>query len=150
MRTVLVIIALSCLGGCLRRDGSTLDVLDVHQRRRIEFDGRTINVIALDGTSDSGKSVWRRELTAAERSFLAERINAPSLRGLNEDYRSDIWDGFSLGFTISQRGRPPFGVGVENFPVPELVRLGDAVDVLLPDEHRINYRAMADEQESDR
>ena len=53
MRTALVVIAMSCLGGCVRPDNGRLDVLDVHQGRRIEFDGRTINVIALDETGQS-------------------------------------------------------------------------------------------------
>jgi hypothetical protein len=110
--------------------------------RRIKVDGDTVSIIATsDFQGQPDKLIWNRELSAAERAFLAERIDSTPLIGLKDEYRNpNVWDGLQIYFEIRQSNGHARSISVANEFVEELAALCDLVNLLVPEEHRVDYR----------
>ena len=124
-----------------------LEVIHLDSGDRIVFDGASLRV---SSTDFAGRPVaWTRALSRAERAFLTERIDrAPFRAGPTRYENADVWDGLRLIFNVQPAGQPARGVYVENRFVEAVAELSEALDVLLPPEHRIRYRQWKEEMDA--
>ena len=156
MRKLVICLLAALVGGCAAAAHQRPAAVEISNYNgaagrglEMKFDGRALSVTSTsDYRGQPDKVIWARTLTAAERAFLAERIDKIPLATLRDHYEdASIWDGLQLHFRIRQRTGTERTLGVANVFVEELAVVCESLNVLLPVNYRIPYREWNAEKE---
>jgi hypothetical protein len=156
----LVLLLVTATVGCAPRqkDPSRPSVVTVtnynataESGRRIEYDGRTVYVVAVNPASSAEKVVWSRSLRPAERAGLDEQIHRVQLAEFEDEYvhpfhRTGRFEGngMKLFFGIRLPGEATRSISIHDVWVEELGVLCETLDMLLPSKFRFSYGSWMD------
>lgn len=105
-----------------------------------DIDGNALIVIRKDSTDDPPQVVYETLLTSAQQKSLADVVASIPLSELKQSYWTHgLLDGFWIVFRIPCDEDTLRQIVVSNYVQPDLVRLAEFVDALVPEEHRLNY-----------